>query len=254
VELVREIAESLAAVTRAEIVVDKPALFPIVRMRGLAILVIPLRQWDKEEPGDDYLQNFLDERKDERWIILWEDIWRKRRTIAQSRLLSFTGISERIHGRKCTAAPISHRLGQKFLNENHLMGYTKARYNYALYDKSEPVAIATFGRSVPVKRGDRDVDSHELIRFCHKAGYHVSGGLTKLLSCFRKDINPEDIFTSVDREWSSGSGYAKTGFREIGRTSPICFYIDKKLERHRNEIEVIRICNAGNIRMALTYT
>ncbi|MCA6078868.1 hypothetical protein [Fulvivirga sedimenti] len=228
--------------------------FPVLNLTGsgLRILLIALDSWDRLQPDEDYLAKFLDAHSSERWVILWEDIWHHREAIAESRILSFEGNTLRIHGRKCSVKSISDDRCNEFLDQNHLMGSTSAKYRYGLFYQGELVSVATFGRSVPVSREDTEVQSHELIRFCHKMGYHVSGGLSKLIEHFKRMQKPEDIFTSVDREWSEGSGYARIGFREISRTKPLCFYVDGNYVRHKKVTEGIRICNAGNIRMALT--
>ncbi|MEJ2005579.1 MAG: hypothetical protein P8X57_11575, partial [Cyclobacteriaceae bacterium] len=136
---------------------------------------------------------------------------------------------------------------------NHLMGNTTAKYRLMLTQGDQIMAAATFGRSVPAMRNGNEVKSHELIRFCHRKGYHVSGGLTKLIAHFRIMAEPQDIFTSVDREWSTGRGYAHIGFKTISHTAPLCFHIDNEYNRHRHIENGIRICNAGNVRMALTF-
>ncbi len=230
-------------------------IFPSIYIiqHQFSLLVISLTRWKLSNLPDDFLENFINSRRHERWIIIWEDIWIRKGKIVRDRLRSFAGISERIHGRQCSVEMVSVSECEGFLNENHLMGYTKARYRLALKQKREMMAIATFGRAVPVMRNGKTVQSHELIRFCHRKGLHVSGGLSKLLSHFRQLENPEDIFTSVDREWSSGEGYSRIGFNVIGESRPLCFYLDEKLNRHRKNNGKLRICNAGNIRMALTY-
>ncbi len=229
--------------------------FPVLKLteHDLNIMLIDIDRWKDLQPGDLYLRNFLDLHERERWVILWEDIWMHREAIAESRILAFQGNAHRIHGRKCTAEPLTEEHCAQFLNDNHLMGSTPSKFRFGLFYRNELVSVATFGRSVPATRNNEEVESHELIRFCHKMGYHVSGGLSKLIEHFKRQHNPEDIFTSVDREWSEGSGYAYIGFREISRTKPFCFYIDSDLIRHREDNNGgVRICNAGNIRMALT--
>ena len=220
---------------------------------SFSLLVIPIKTWESVQPPDDYLKIFLRDKNTERWVIIWEDIWIHKNEIVKDRLRSYAGISRRIHARKCIAQVINPSSAKEFLDNNHLLGYTQARYRYALLERGEIMGIATFGRAVPAQRCGKEVQSHELIRFCHRVGHHVSGGLTKLLAHFRKDVHPEDIFTSVDREWSAGQGYAKIGFSIIEQTPPMCFYLDDDLLRHRNKNGNVRICNAGNIRMALTY-
>ena len=203
-------------------------------------------------PPDNYLKVFLDKHKGERWVIIWEDLWYHRKEIIKSRLISFCGLSKRIHGRECTVVSLSNSKAAAFLDSNHLMGHTSSKYYYGLRHNGKLAAVATFGRSVPASRESGEVLSHELIRFCHRKNYHVSGGLSKLLKYFQAHEHPEDIFTSVDREWSDGSGYEHIGFKKIGETSPYCFYVDNDLIRHHAADKGVRICNAGNIRMALT--
>ena len=219
---------------------------------GLHIMPMTAGIWTEHSFDDQYLARFLDARENERWIIQWEDVWKSRRPIAESRFFAFASKSQRIHGRTCRFHTLSAEAYRDFMDENHLLGYTGAKYTYGLSRGAELYAAASFGRPVTLQRNGARLESYELIRFCHRKGYHVSGGLSKLLAGFRKEVSPDDIFTSVDREWSDGSGYRALGFKVLEVTAPICFFLDRSGQRSRTDNGGTRICNAGNIRMAQT--
>ena len=48
----------------------------------------------------------------------------------------------------------------------------------------------------------------------------------------RSYVNPDDIMTYADLEWSEGSVYQQLGFSLEGRKSPVVFHIDPQWNRH----------------------
>jgi hypothetical protein len=106
-----------------------------------------------------------------------------------------------------------------------------------------------------------DKRSYELIRFCCKSGYTVTGGLSKLVKNFCSEKNAGDIMTYVDKQFSSGQSFIKAGFVKTGETEPNYFLVNKKnMERSqvKNSEELYdpekfyRTCNKGNIKMIYT--
>ena len=150
--------------------------------------------------------------KSKKTIRLWEDQYFQQKVIVNSRILSLTGKSSRIHGRKTKVKALRQPELDAFLKANHLNAPIIAKHRYGLYNKNELVAVGAFGRSCPIQDNGVTYKSHELIRYCSLLNTTVVGGLSKLISHFEKAEKPEHIMTYVDRAWSDGKTYEKLGF------------------------------------------
>ena len=62
----------------------------------------------------------------------------------------------------------------------------------------------------------------------------VSGGMGKLLKAFIKDVQPDDIMSYADLEWSEGTVYEQLGFkREHLGKEPVLFTVDRRTWERR---------------------
>ncbi len=195
-----------------------------------------------------------------RLVHLWEDLWYHRQTQVQARIRALMGDSARIFARHTTARRIDKPTLDAFLALNHLQGSTQSKYKYGLYNKEELVAVASFSGKRPVKRNGKALDSYELVRFASRSGHTVTGGLSKLLATFIREVQPGDIMTYADRDWSNGHSYEQLGFKHIENTMPQTFLVHPhemlRLYPHRlppglSETDLLekgycRIYNAGN--------
>lgn len=141
------------------------------------------------------------------------------------RLFSLLGKGHIIYARQTVAARIEKHISLAFLDENHLQIAIPGKYRYGLYHQGELVSIAIFGGGRRMHEQKQSYRSFELLRFCHKAGYRVVGGLSKLIKSFVVDFHPADIMTYVDRDWSQDSNLRTLGFQEKGQTAPQAFWI-----------------------------
>ena len=193
-------------------------------------------------------------------IHLHEDTWNDARTksIVQSRLLFRLGGGastalippqrrrRRLYARQTIVKRIDRPTARTFLLQHHLWGTTHAKYAYGLYDKTTIrthdtpssnddnvtvehgplVAVATFSSRRNVRRGtgpeQRIYRSCELIRTCSAGDLSIVGGISKLISAFRKDHPVDDIVTVIDRDWGVGrSNWYTLGFRTVATMLPI---------------------------------
>jgi hypothetical protein len=222
-----------------------------------------------------------------RTITLWEDVWRSRKDIVQSRISALLGQSQRIPGRVTGVQKIDRPTTQRFLEENHLQAPVLSKYKYGLFlphryfrvlapppalpnnESSESellVAVATFAHPRTFRRGELPHRSYELVRFANLKNTTVVGGLDKLLQQFIREHQPNDIMTYVDLEWSTGTGYQKLGFAPEGDTSPLSFWVDTHsyeryyphrlpegvTEENASESGLIKIRNAGSRKFVKT--
>ena len=163
-------------------------------------------------------------------VHLWEDQWLEHDGIVQSRILAMLGRARRIFARTTRVHRIDKAACDAFLLENHLWGATKARYRYGLYankGEGDLVAVASFSPRWNLRRYGHENPraSHELIRYCSRRGTTVVGGISKLLSAFIADADPDEIVTVIDRDWGSGEGWQTLGFRPLKKLPPVTFYV-----------------------------
>ncbi|MBB6501718.1 hypothetical protein [Pedobacter cryoconitis] len=169
-------------------------------------------------------QDYLAEGK--QLIQLWEDVWQNRTVQVLSRISALLGRNKRIHGRKTNILSITQPQADQFLNQHHLQGSATSRYRYALLLNDQIVAVATFSGKRKMIRKHPDYTSAELIRFATADGFTVQGGLSKLLQHFIKTLQPDDVMTYADLDWSYGKGYTKLGFELVAQTPPAEIWLD----------------------------
>lgn len=152
--------------------------------------------------------------------------WHYKKDIIISMLKSHLHLNKRIFARNCKVEKVSKIDAQKFLNENHLMGYARSTYHYALIYNSEIVSIASFSKGKKMNRLNDGSLSVELVRYASKKGYSIVGGLSKLLNCFESDFTPGDIMTYIDPMWSDGKSFIRNGFYLAESKVAQTFYMD----------------------------
>jgi hypothetical protein len=166
-------------------------------------------------------------------IHLWEDQWKNKREIIESRLLSLLGKSIKIHGRQTVIRSVDTSIMLGFLGKNHLQVPLKARFRYGLYYREELVAVAAFSKTRPMVREGVNYNSSELLRFCNKNGCTVVGGLSKLIAYFINQQKPDDIMTYRDTDWPGGKAYHALGFEKTDSLPPFELWLDVNSgERH----------------------
>lgn len=163
-------------------------------------------------------------------IHLWEDVWLSRPAQVLARIKSLLGLNKRIHGRKTTLNKITKPVADQFINENHLQGAVSSRYKLGLFEETQLVAVATFSALRKMNHTE-NYYSAELIRFAVKAGYTITGGLSKLITHFYAIQKPSDLMTYADRDWSAGEAYGTLGFKLTGLLEPQEFLLDEHLNR-----------------------
>ncbi|SER21343.1 hypothetical protein [Pedobacter rhizosphaerae] len=189
-------------------------------------------------------------------VYLWEDVWLTKPQQVMARVQSLLGINKRIHGRKTQVKRISKPVADQFLNHNHLQGAVSARYKYGLILQEELVAVATFSALRKMNFAE-NYKSAELIRFAVKAGYSVTGGLSKLIAGFKEDLEPQDIMTYADRDWSAGDAYHRLGFQQTGILEPQYFVLTENLQRYiiKDSLDngAEKVFNTGSLKFILKF-
>ena len=213
-------------------------------------------------------------------IHLWEDVWYSKKAVVQSRLRAAFGISQRIPARLTKVRRIDKPTLERFMDAHHLQVSTNAKFKYGLFlpknyqrilkDDSPAtpfltqqmtiqgealVAVASFSGGKNILREGGMFRSFELIRFANHLDCTVVGGLDKLLKAFVTELQPDDIMTYADRDWSDGRSYERLGFERMGATPPHTFWVNPNTwERHYAErllpddigLHWIKVYNSGN--------
>ncbi len=120
-----------------------------------------------------------------------------------------------IFARKTTCLQIEENLAVEFLNANHFLGFS-GKHFYGLFVNGELMAVATFSNARNLYKRSDPVVSHELEKFAVKAGYHIVGGLSKLIKKFQKDFSATHIMTYADLDWGWGFGFESISFEFEG--------------------------------------
>lgn len=188
-------------------------------------------------------------------IHLWEDIWLSKPNQVLARLTSLLGQNKRIHGRKTKVHKIAKPIADTFLNENHLQGTVSSRYKIGLFEKDELVAVATFSALRKMNHTE-NYKSAELIRFAVKAGYSITGGLSKLISYFAELHQPNDLMTYADRDWSAGEAYLRLNFLQTAIIAPQYYQLNAALQRQLIKDSgtlQAQIFNTGSLKFILKF-
>ena len=213
--------------------------------RSVSIIPAPISA-DSPEAAAKYAENLtacinhLAATYAERPLIICEDRWRRQGKMTQERLLAHLENFTQIYARNCEVRKIDKKTAADFLKENHSYGDATCRYRYGLYLKRhtghnassasvEPgclVAVATFSNGRKWIKGDKTIRSYEWTRYASLSGVRLSGGMGRLLKAFITEVQPDDIMTYADLEWSEGKVYEALGFTLEGHKSPVFFTVD----------------------------
>lgn len=159
-------------------------------------------------------------------IQLWEDIWATRSVQVTGRVKSLLGLNKRIHARKTRVMAISQEQANTFLEANHIQASARSKYRFALIADEEMVAVACFSSLRLMKKSkSAGYRSAEVIRFASLSGFTVTGGFSKLLKHFIRQLAPNDIMSYADRDWSNGRVYEQAGFKQVAVTPPSAIYV-----------------------------
>jgi len=161
-----------------------------------------------------------------RLIQIFEDEWENKRSLVEEKLKHIIGcnIEKGLYARNCLIKDISAKDANIFLENNHIQGGDKSSsIRFGLFSDNKLISVITFGKYRSLM-GKTPIDGEfELIRYATSC--KISGGFSKLLSHFIKEIKPVNIVSYADRRWSDGGLYKKCGFIMTKDTKPNYWYI-----------------------------
>ena len=88
------------------------------------------------------------------------------------------------------------------------------------------IAVATFSNARKWVKDGKEIRSYEWTRYASLPEMRVSGGMGKLLKAFIKEVQPDDIMSYADLEWSEGAVDRALGFEAEMEKEAVDFVID----------------------------
>jgi hypothetical protein len=183
-------------------------------------------------------------------LIITEDRWNRQRAMMEARLLAHMEVHHQAYARNCEVRRIEKAEAQEFLNRNHSYGDAACKYRYGLFLKRHTghiaaemetssatmnevkdlspgalIAVATFSNARKWIKDGKEIRSYEWTRYASLPDLRVSGGMGKLLKAFIKEVQPDDIMSYADLEWSEGEVYERLGFEAEAEKEPVTFTI-----------------------------
>ena len=160
----------------------------------------------------------------------------------EARLLAHLELFSQAYARNCEVRRIDKAEAKAFLAVNHSYGYAACRYCYGLFLKrhtghiaeetsdigyiGKMIAVATFSNARKWVKDGKEIRSYEWTRYASLPEMRVSGGMGKLLKAFIKEVQPDDIMSYADLEWSEGDVYRALGFEAEMEKEAVDFVID----------------------------
>lgn len=151
------------------------------------------------------------------------------------------------YARDCHVQPIQEIEAKLFLEENHLMGFGKGKIHLGIYKGIHLVGVGSFSNPLYMKNENPPYSSIELIRYATLSNRTLTGGLSLLIKSIEKQKDIDDIITYIDKEWSNGKSFKKSGFKPIMDTPPIGFNF-KNNSRVPTQTNA-QFENLGNVKM-----
>lgn len=160
-------------------------------------------------------------------IHIFEDEWFEKQQIIKSIIIQKTqkSLCETIYARKCKIQYVDNITSSRFLEENHLQGPCKAKYNIGLFFNNQLVQLMTIGKPRYEKIQN---NQWEIYRLCTKTFTNVIGGTQRLFAFFIKQFNPDTVISYSDNRYFTGKTYEYLGFKFVQYTQPNYFYVDSK--------------------------
>ena len=183
--------------------------------------------WHSEQQGKDKTYHLkkqeLAEQNGIKLIQIFDFEWLNRKEQIKGYLNSILNRNiTPIYARKTSVKLVDKSIVAEFLNENHIHGNVNSKYNFGLYVGEELVSILTLGKSRFTKKYD-----YEVLRYCNKIGVRVIGGLSKLISYIKSNLEFNTIVSYSHRRLFDGHSFIKAGFKLSHKTKPGYFWANK---------------------------
>lgn len=153
-----------------------------------------------------------------RLIHVFEDEYYFHKKLVLSKIKHLLHINEKlekIDARRCVVEEISCKIASKFLEKNHIQGFSKSTVYLGCFCGENLIGVMTF-----VKEKE---NYWELNRFATDVNYICRGVAGKLLSYFKKHYEWHYIKSFADKRWVTNENsnlYTKLGFKKDSVLKP----------------------------------
>jgi transposase-like protein len=207
------------------------------------------KPWEERESlikGPNYhLSKTVDcEKQNIQLIHIFSDEWNYKKEIVKSIIKSKLNLNEKIYARNCKIISVDYKIKNEFLDQNNIQGRDTSLIKIGLEYNNRLVAIMTFNKIKKV-----NFYEWEIVRFCSLKEINVVGGFSKLLDHFKNNYFTS-ILVSVDRRYSKGDVFFKSGFKLLREEEPNYAYVDKNYLTRFNEdnkLNCNKIYDCGNL-------
>jgi len=164
-------------------------------------------------------------------VHIFEDEWVHKRLIIQNKIKSLFGSQQKsIGARQTNIHPISAAVAKRFLNDNHIQGYSSSRHYLGMFFDSDLISVLSFGQS-RFQAGEL-----EIIRYCSTVP--ITGGFQKFLKYIQTKFRISRIVTFADKRFSGTNNvYTRSNFKLISETTPSYFYTDYSQRFYRMQFQ-----------------
>jgi hypothetical protein len=176
-------------------------------------------------------------------IHIWEDDWKNKKEILKSIMLNrIKIIPDRIFARKCELREVGDtKMVRRFLDENHIQGFSSSQQKIGLFYKNEMVSLMTFGWRYT--NGKKEC---ELIRFCNRKNTNVVGASSRIFKYFINNYQTDEIISYSDVSMFDGNMYEKLGFEYSHTSEPNYFWVVDGVRRHRFNFTKKKLVRQGH--------
>ncbi len=158
-----------------------------------------------------------------RHIMIYEDEWKEKRLVIEDIIQNALGLRKshtKLRASDLEIKEVPARDIDVFYSENHYLGASHSRYNWALFHGNVIVAGMSF--RPPSRQSRYDL---ELSRACIKMGVTCHGGLSRLLKHASLTLSGQSVVSFSDNRLFDGRTYDKLGFKYDGLVRPDYFWV-----------------------------
>jgi hypothetical protein len=150
-------------------------------------------------------------------------------------------VQTKIDARKCIVKIIETSVARRFLDENHLAGFSRSKLHYGVFYNEVLVSVLSVGTP---RWSDHDA---EIIRFATLKNHVLRGGFTKALKFFIKQESPKNIISYCDLRFGTGGVYKNAGFTLDGITKPNYFWSKGRVRFPRYQTQKHKLSSILNV-------
>ena len=203
------------------------------------------------------------------WQI-WEEDVNQNPDLWKRQILARLHRTKSVFARDTRIVSISAEVARHFLDENHVLGFSKGQTYLACvvpahrqfrgitsefeWEGCPLLAVAVFGKPMVMKEeGLEGLLSGELIKLVTLPDIRLVGGLTKFLQAYHEKEAVHHVMTYIDLGSSSGKGFLSAGFRIVNQTSPMFFKLNAGKRMLVSSFEEAEQYSPGNLKLRYVY-